>query len=289
MLAVIAGPERLWVSEAGRTGRFGAARGLTPTGVAPAALAVTGTDGGGAMLAWTQGGSQGRVVAASAGPGATPSRARVLFSLAAGHTVDGLQLVPRPGGVTLAWTESHSDGVGGYHARAMAADLTNPGRRGRVRALSAPTEVASALAVAGDGTGDEVAAWNACPTGTDACVVKSAVRMGSGTRRGRSRRGRAPRAGARWFGPARSIGEIDAGQSPQLTMAPDRASLLGWITGRRVVLAGMPPSATRFGAPGAMSGDLADNLALGFGPTGQAVAMWTQGTFATAVLATVAR
>jgi hypothetical protein len=72
-------------------------------------------------------------------------------------------------------------------------------------------------------------------------------------------------------------------------MAPDRASLLGWITGHRVVLAGMPPSATRFGAPGAMSGDFADNLALGFGPTGQAVAMWTQGTFATAVLATVAR
>jgi hypothetical protein len=287
MLAMLAGPQQLWVTEAGRNGRFGALRALTSAGVAPAALAVTGTDGGGATVAWTQGASR-RVMVASTRPGATPSRPHVLLTLPTGHAADDLRLAARPGGATLAWTESFSDAAGGYHARAMAADLVGPRLAGRSRPLSGATEIASALALAADGTGDEVATWNACPSLSGVCVVQSAARFAPVPARGRAHRIRVHPV-ASWFGRARSLGGIDAGQSPELTMAPDRASLIAWITGGRVVLAGMLPGATRFGPAGPMSGDLADNLALGFGPTGEAVATWTQGTFVTGVYAAVAR
>jgi hypothetical protein len=288
MLAVIAGPQRLWVTEAPRAGGFGAPRGLTRAGVAPAALAATGTPGGGASLAWTQA-SGSSVIGASAGPGATPSRPRVLVTGPRGHTIDGVQLVSGPSGLTLAWTESFTDAAGVYHARAYAADLTGAMRPVRIRALSGAAEVVSGLTLAGDGNGDEVAAWEACPAGSDACVVQSAVRLQApapARSRPRPARRRSP---SRWFGPVRSLGAIDAGQSPEATMAPDRASLLGWIAGGRVVLAGMLPSAVGFGAAAPMSGGLAANLALGFGPTGQAVATWTEGTFSTGVFASVAR
>jgi hypothetical protein len=286
ILAVIAGPQRLWVTEAPRAGGFGAVRGLTRAGVAPAALAATGTPGGGASLAWTQG-SGSSVIGASAGPGATPSRPRVLITRPRGHAIDGVQLVSGPGGLTLAWTESFTDAAGAYHAQAYAADLTGSMRPVRIRALSGAPEAVSGLTLAGDGNGDEVAAWEACPAGSDACVVQSAVRLQA---RARSRpRPARPRSRSRWFGPVRTLGAIDAGQSPEATMAPDRASLLGWITGGRVVLAGMLPSAVGFGAAAPMSGGLAANLALGFGPTGQAVATWTEGTFSTGVFASVAR
>jgi hypothetical protein len=72
-------------------------------------------------------------------------------------------------------------------------------------------------------------------------------------------------------------------------MAPDRAALVGWIASGRVVLAGMLPSAVGFGAAAPLSGGLAASLALGFGPTGEAVATWTNGTFSTGVFASVAR
>jgi hypothetical protein len=286
MLAVIAGPQRLWATEAPRAGGFGALRGLTRAGVAPAALAATGTPGGGASLAWTQG-SGSSVIGASAGPGATPSRPRVLVTRPGGHTIDGVQLVSGPSGLTLAWTESFTDAAGVYHAQAYAADLTGAMRPRRIRALSGASEAVSGLTLAGDGNGDEVAAWDACPGGSDACVVQSAVRLQAPARsRPRPARRRPP---SRWFGPVRSLGAIDAGQSPEATMAPDRASLLGWIAGGRVVLAGMLPSAGGFGAAAPMSGGLAANLALGFGATGEAVATWTEGTFSTGVFASVAR
>jgi hypothetical protein len=273
ILAVIAGPGRLWVTEASATGPFAAARGLTHAGSAPAALAVTATPGGGSAVAWTQG-SAGSVMAASAGPGATPSRPHPLIKVPPGHAVDGLQLAPRPAGLTIAWTESWNDAAGAYHSRAMAADLVGPREPVRPRALSAPGDIASALALASDGTGEEVAAWNVCSSTSVACVLKVKAR----------RRGR-----ARWFGATSRLGPIDPGQSPVLTMAADRAALLGWITGGRSVVAEMRPGATRFGPSRPMSGGLADNLALAYGPTGEAVATWTQGTFTVGVFAGVGR
>ena len=298
MLAVIAGPSRLWAAEAPRSGGFGPRRALTRAGVAPGALAATGMPDGGASLVWTQG-SGSSVIGASAGPGATPSRPRALVTRPPGHTIDGVQLASGPSGLTLAWTESFTDAAGAYHARAYATDLTGAMRPRRIRALSGSGEVVSGLTLAGDGNGDEVAAWDACPAGLDACVIQSAVRLqaparsrAAGRRRGARSRGARSRgrpSPSRWFGPARTLGGVDAGQSPEATMAPDRASLLGWIAGGRVVLAGMLPSAVGFGASAPLSGGLAANLALGFGPTGQAVATWTEGTYSTGVFASVAR
>lgn len=271
ILAVIAGPQRLWVTETRGAGRFGPARGLTRAGSAPAALAVTGTPRGGSTVAWTQPMGQS-VIGASAGPGATPSRPRTLLTVPAGHAIDGLQLVPRRAGLTVAWTESWNDVTGAYHARAMAADL-GPTKSMRPRSLSAPADVASALALATDARGDEVAAWDVCSSSSEACVLESRVR----------------RARGRWIAARSRLGPIDPGESPQLTMAANGDSLVGWITGGHVVIAEMPPGATRFGAARRMSGDLASNLDVAFGPTGAATATWTQGTFAPGVFAVVAR
>ena len=279
MLAVIAGPQRLWVTEARGTGRFGAPRGLTRAGSSPAALAVTAIRGGGSAVVWTQGSGQ-NVFGASAGPGATPSRSRTLLTVPPGHAIDNLQLVSRPAGLTLGWTESWNDAAGAYHARAMAADLAGLGQAVRARALSAPGDVASALALAGDATGDEVAAWDVCAPASQVCVVQSSVRVTGGARRAR-------RAG--WFGSPSGVGQIDPGDSPVDTMAANGATLLGWITGSRVVLASKRPSAAQFGPPRPDSPGLADNLALASSPIGAGVAAWSQGTFAPAVFVSVDR
>jgi len=286
-LAVIAGPQRLWASEAPSGGRFGAVRGLTPPGSAPAAVAVTGTTGGGSAIAWTMG-SEGKVLAASSGPGATPSRPHTLFDLATGHSIDGLQIAARPDGLTLAWTESWNDSKGTYHARAMAADAVGRGRFTRPRALSAPGDVASGLVLSSDTVGAEVAAWDVCPPSSPACAVESRVRTGEPAvpRPGRKARKRPP---ARWFGPVSRVGQIDPDASPELATAPTGESLLGWITGARVTLAAKPPGAGRFGPVRLASGGLADNLDVGFGPTGEAVATWTEETAAPRVFVSVRR
>jgi hypothetical protein len=281
ILAVIAGPQRLWVTEARGSGPFARARGLTRPGSAPAALAATGTAGGGSAVVWTQGSGQS-VMEASAAPGATPSRPRTLLTVASGHAVDDLQLAPQASGLTLAWTESWNDPAGVYHAQAVAADLSG---RARARVLSPPGAVASSLALASDGGGEEVAAWEACSPSSPACAVQSRVRRGRAAS-ARPGRGGSRRARSGWFGPLTRLGQIDAGQSPQLAMASNRRSLLGWISGGRVYLAGMTPGARRFGVPRQqLSGENADNLDLGFGPTGEAIATWTQGTSAPAVFA----
>jgi hypothetical protein len=72
-------------------------------------------------------------------------------------------------------------------------------------------------------------------------------------------------------------------------MAPDGAALLGWITNGRYVVSGMRPRTSGFGSASALSGDLAENLSLGFGPSGVAAATWTEGTFSTAVFGALAR
>jgi hypothetical protein len=272
LLAVIAAPGGLWVTEARGAGPFAPVRALTPPGVQPVALAASAAGGGGSAVAWTQGSSQ-TVFAAIARPRATPSRVRRLVVVPAGHSIDGLQLVPgAAAGFTVAWTESWSDAAGVYHSRAMAGDPERgTGGPVRGRALSGAGGVASALGVAGDGRGDEVALWDVCAS--DACVV----------------RGSARRAG-RWFGAPASLGAIDAGQSPVVTMAPDGSGLSGWIAGGRAVLAGLTGGARLgFGAPRAISGGLAANLDVAQGQGGEAVATWTQGTAAPHVFASLSR
>jgi hypothetical protein len=284
MLAMIAGPQRLWVTEANRTGKFGALRGMTAAGSAPAALAVTGTPGGGSAVVWTQGSSQS-VFGASAGPGATPSRPRTLLKLPPGHAIAGLQIASRPTGLTLAWTESWNDAAGAYHARAMAADLAGLGKPLRSRALSAAVDIVSGFTLASDAAGDEVAAWATCSPSSLACTVQSRVRR-VGPTRARGRRAR--RGGARWFGSPSTLGPIDPGESPQLTMSPTGATLIGWIATGRVVLASKRPAATHFTTPRPKSGGPADNLTLATGPTTKAIATWSEGT-APAVFVSVLR
>lgn len=300
ILAVIAAPERLWVTEARGAGRFGPPRGLTQVGSAPAAVAVTGTPMGGSAIMWTQGAGQ-NVFGASAGPGATPSRRRTLLTVPAGHAVDGLQLVSGPAGLTVAWTESWNNASGAYHSQVMASDLAGLGDALRPRALSRGAEVASGLALAGDGNGNEVATWEVCTSASPACQLQSRVREQPATSRsskkgaGGGKNGKAKRAPVRWFGPVSAQGRIDPGESPELTIGTGGEALLGWISGGRVVLASMArvaargSAAARFGPPRAISGGLADDLAVGFGVGGDAVAAWTQGTFAPDVFASVMR
>jgi hypothetical protein len=289
MLAVIAAPQRLWVSSARGAGRFGVVRGLTPNGSAPAALSVTGTPDGGSALVWTQG-AGGNVFGASAGPGQTPARRHTLLTAAAGHAIDEVQLVSGPAGLTVVFTDSFNDAAGNYHSQVMAGDLTAMSKPLRPRALSAADVVASQLAMAGDGNGDEVATWEVCSNSSQTCGLQSRSRrapVSPAPRPGARKRGRrARRVAPPWFGPASSLGQIDAGESPQLAMAGGGQALLGWITGGRVAIAAMPHGAGRFGAVRhGLSGGLAGNLALGFGPSGEAVAAWTQGTFAPDVFA----
>ena len=72
-------------------------------------------------------------------------------------------------------------------------------------------------------------------------------------------------------------------------MGPARGSLVGWITGGRVVLAELGAGASRFGAPRPLSGSLAGDLGLAYGPSGEAVATWTQGTLNPDVFASLSR
>jgi len=285
MLAVVGGPQRLWATEARGSGSFAPARGLTRSGSGPAALAVTGTPEGGSAVVWTQG-SGGQVFGAAATAGATPSRRHILLTVGAGHAVNGLQLVPGPDGLTMGWTESFSDSTGAYHSQAMAADLTGFARPVRARGLSAPADVASSLALASDGKGGEVATWEVCSPTSLACALDATSRPDAPPVRKVKKGKKAKPVRVRWFGAPSRLGSIDAGESPDLTMAANREALEGWITGGRVVLAELLPDATRFGAARhTLSGTLADNLALGFGPTGEAVASWTQGTYSPNVFA----
>jgi hypothetical protein len=282
MLAVIAAPQRLWASEtsARGAGRFGPVRGLTRPGSAPAAVAVSGTPEGGSAIVWTQG-SGGALFGASAGPGATPSRPRVVLTLPSGHAIDGVQLAPRSGGFNLVWTESWNVATGGYRVQVFASDVVRLGQRVRPRALSPAGAVASGLALSGNAQGAEAAAWDVCSPSGAACVVESRLRAAASGRRGRVR--------SRWFGGTSRLGGIDAGESAVVSTAGAGGSLIGWITGGRVALGTARRGAGRFGPPRMVSGGLADDLELGYGPSGEAVAAWTQGTVAPGVFVTVAR
>jgi hypothetical protein len=290
MLAVIAAPERLWASEARGAGRFGPVHGLTPEGSAPAAVAVTGTVGGGSAVVWTQGAAQD-MFGASAGPGSTPSRRHTLLAAPTGHAIDGVQLVSGPAGLTVGWTEDYNDASGAYHAQAMASDLVSLSKPLAPRALSAPADIASELALATDGNGEEVATWEVCSPSSLACSLQSKVRNNEVVAsKVKKKKKKAKLPPARWFGPVSNLGSIDPGQSPALTTASDRESLLGWIAGGDVVIAELPPGATHVGTTRRhLSGGLAADLALDFGPSGAAVATWTQGTYAPDVFASVLR
>jgi hypothetical protein len=288
-LAVIAGPQRLWAAVGSSAGRFGAVHGLTPAGSAPAAVAAAATPEGGSIVVWTRG-AAGSVSGATAGPGGTPSRARTLLTLAGGHAVDGVQVAPRPDGVTLAWTESWNDSAGGYHAQASAADVPSAKTASRPRALSAPGELASGLTLSSDAAGGEVAAWDVCAPSATACVVQSRAGEAAVPKSGSGSGSRKRRVRASWFGAVSQLGSVDAGDSPEVAVAPGGKAIVGWITGGRVAVAVAPRAgASRLGPAHRVSGSLVESLEIEFGPAGQAVATWIQGTAAPGVFVSLLR
>jgi hypothetical protein len=176
-----------------------------------------------------------------------------------GHRIDELAVGRQSSGSTLAWIESWYDEKGAYHSRVEAADLaTHP----QIRALSPDNRLASGLAFDNDSAGDQGAAWESC-TISGACTVQAAGRPAKGS-----------------FGSPRTLGAIDAYQSPSLTVSPTGQVVIGWVRG------GHPVASVGFGSPSVLSSTtFATDATVAFGPKHVALAAWTQGTLNPSVVA----
>jgi hypothetical protein len=239
----------------------------------PWTLAATSLRSGRTTVAWTatsgQAGESGpnRIFTASGTALAAPHRARAAFTVEAGHQIDELALAPATTTATASWIESWFDRSGAYHAQVAVSDL---GGGPHAKAFPITGEVESGLTFAGNAAGDQVVAWKACDA-TPVCTVRAALR----------------RAGGRFGTPAR-LGAIDANEDPAAAISIGGDVLVGWVDGGHVLAAGRSPAARAFAAPTRVSGTtFAADLALSFGGTGQALAAWTQGTFAPDVVGAV--
>ncbi|MGI8903289.1 MAG: hypothetical protein ACR2IP_06465 [Solirubrobacteraceae bacterium] len=266
MLAALATDQGVWVAQSGGAGRFGPARRLTGSGARPGALAATELRGGRSVVAWIEGsgGLEGigprSILTASGSRSRAPHSPVTDVTVASGHRIDELGLVPGARAPALGWIESWY-ASGRYNSVVVAADLT---RRAPSRTFALAGELASGLSLAADSGGDrtQVLAWKGC-TSTGECSVRASLRP--------------PRGG---FARPIRLGAIDASQSPTATVAPNGETLLGWISGGRVLVADRRAGAARFGAPRVVSGSRASSasdLALAFGPARQAIAAWTEG------------
>ena len=126
--------------------------------------------------------------------------------------------------------------------------------------------MASGLTFDGDPAGDQGAGWESC-TGAGACTVQAAGRPAKGS-----------------FGSARTLGAIDAYQSPSLTVSPTGQVVIGWVRG------GHPVASVGFGSPSVLSSTtFATDATVAFGPKKVALAAWTQGTLNPSVVAAAYR
>jgi hypothetical protein len=285
LLAAIATERGVWVSQTpaaqpdgtqtAATRGFGAAKRLAPANELPQALDATSVAGRQSILAWTARTGQStepgpRTLYVSTGsPGRAPARVRAAIVVPLGHSIDELALAAGPSAPTVAWIESWYDVLGGYHSQAVVADLA---RTVRPRTLSPAGELASGLALAGDARGDQALSWKAC-TSTAACAVRAALRPARGR-----------------FTRVQRLGAVDASQVPAITIAPTGEALLGWIDQGHVLAAQAPRAGGHFGSAQTVSRtNYAADLALAFGPAGEALAVWTQGTLAESVIGAVDR
>jgi hypothetical protein len=266
MLAAIATARGVWVSQSGAGGRFAATHRLTAANASPEAMQAAALPKGGAIVAWTE----TRPSARLSGPGSifvatgsqqkAPGGAHAPVNLSGGRTVNELGLAAASPATTLAWVESNFDRHGNYISDVAVMDLT---RHGLVKRYDIPGTVASGLSFSSDAGGDQVLAWKTC-TPAGACTLRAVVR--------------AP--GKRFSGPL-PIAPIDADESPVAAVSPKGEALLGWIDAGHVLAAALPRAATRFSAMHVVSKtNYADNLALGFSRSGNAIATWSQGTLA---------
>jgi hypothetical protein len=275
VLAAVATERGVWVAQSSPAGRFGPARRLSADGALPQALAATSLPGGQSVVAWTalpgpsdSGGPQSITVARGSLQHAPQGHA-VVLSVPTGHAIDELALASGAAVATVAWIESWFDSGGGYHSQLWFADLR---RAVRAQAISAPGELASGLSFGADARGDQAIAWSAC-TIDGSCLARGALRP-SGRR----------------FAAPRTLGAIDAGQNPAVALAPTGQALTGWLDQGHVMAAAAARGATRPGPAHVVSRTgFAADLTLGFGPIGQALAVWTQGTLAQTLTGAVYR
>jgi hypothetical protein len=260
LLAAIATERGVWVAQSG-TGRFGATRRLSSSGVVPEAVDATANASGQSVVAWAGGSSPSAIDSVYAARGSTkaaPARAPREFTVSPSHSIDELGLVFGAHAPTVAWIESWSDASGRFRSQAMVADLTRAITR---RALSPSGELTAGLSLAADAHGGEAVAWKACDS-SGACIVRAALRSANGR-----------------FGKAQRLGTIDASEAPAMTLSPDGVALVGWVKSGHVVAALASPRAHGFGTVRTVSStNFATDLTLGFGPIGTALAVWTQGT-----------
>jgi hypothetical protein len=271
MLAAIATDRGVWVSQSAGGDRFGAAHRLTAAGDRPQSLAATGLPDDHSAVAWTAGSGSvaSRIFVAVGSRLKGPSGRRAAVSVPAGHQIDELDLAASGSTPTVAWIESWLDGAGRLHSEPVAADLT---RVVRPHLFSAEGEQASRVALAADARGDQMIAWSACAS-SGSCSVMAALRVAGGR-----------------FRRAIRLGPSDASGGPQVAIAPSGEALVGWIERRQVVVADRRPGARALAAGKVISRtNLAANLALAFGPGGEALAAWTQATLAPAVVGAVYR
>jgi hypothetical protein len=274
LLAAIASERGVWVSQSSGGNSFPSAHRLTPPAALPQTLDAASLPGGQSIVAWT---AQSQVTAPgpasifiSKGSGQrAPGGSHAELTVPAGHWVDELALAPGPASPAVAWIEDWYDTGGLFHSQAMVADLR---RTVRPRQLSPTGELASGLAFAADGRGDQALSWKACTSAGD-CTMRATLRPAH-----------------RGFAPVQQLASVDASQTPAVTVAPNGAALLGWISLGHVLVASARAGAGRFGSPQTVSGtNFAADLALDFGPAGQALAAWTQGTLAQSVIGAIYR
>jgi hypothetical protein len=197
-----------------------------------------------------------RIVLASGSARGMPGHARTARTVAGGHTVDELAIATGRTGATLAWAEGWADRTGVFHSVVVTSDI-GAGRSTRV--LSSGRMLASGLSLAADPNGDQVAVWSECPPAGGQCVARAARR---------------PARGRFHF---LRLGPIDAGESPQAAVGTSGAAVIGWVRDGHVVARTRSTVSGRLGRALRISGGDASELALAFGPAGQAIAAWTQG------------
>jgi hypothetical protein len=266
MVAAFATARGVWVAQSAKGGRFGPTRRLTAADASPESLRAAALPNSGAIVAWTETRPSARlsgprsIFVASGSQQKAPAGPHAALTLSGGRTVDELALASASPATTLAWVESNFDRRGNYVSDVAVLDLT---RDRIIRRYDVPGTVASGLSFGSDRRGDQVLAWKTC-TPSGSCTVRAIVR--------------AP--GRRFTGPVR-VGLIDGEESPVAAVSPSGDALLGWIDNGHVLAVELPPGATRFSPVHVVSHtNYADNLALSFSSSGDAIATWSQGTLA---------
>jgi hypothetical protein len=267
LLAAVATGRGIWVTQANRGHRFGAARQLAAAGSQPRALVATNLPDGGGIVAWAADERQAparTIWVAYGSPRNAPAHRRVALRVAPGHEIDELAIAAGKRAPVLAWIESWFDSRGRYHSQPAVAALS---AAPRPRYLAVAGQLASDLAVAGNQAGDQVVAWNSC-TADGACTLRSSQRRARGG-----------------FGAPQRVAAVDPSQTPAVAVGSGGQALVGWIAHGHVFAATRVRRSGAFGRIREVSAtSFASDLALAFGPAGRALAAWTQGTFEPSVV-----